>query len=457
MRRGFLKNANTPKTKNSEVPTIQDSLAGLKIAGGIEIHGQPLDLGDRIRSDQAPIVCTLPPNAKPDEPVSVCLIWPETTELLQNTQGFPQPLRPQPNEATYRVGESPGKGMGLFAARDLKQGDFILSERALLLTTLSLPLPHSRFAEGASQSDGRVVVPATFNSLDDFERHMKTLVDQMRPVNREAFMSLTVARPHTTDGSGPIHGRIRTNGCSISNLRPGPPGQWKGSDGQYGAILEKISRLNHSCSPNTQSHFDKASLSHSLFAVRDIAVGEELTNNYTPLLDSALQREWSLKSYGIVCRCEACLDPRTSDPRRRRLNNLAPNPAQWILDPRLPDDLIVKQCLEQILLIEKEKLHASRTLYMALSILLIAHVCLGDAKQASFCAARLQRVTWVPYVEKVKLGELLDPASPAYAKRRLWRTRIDRAKAARLFDSHECVVRAFSEFIDPLAFPLVEA
>lgn len=41
-----------------------------------------------------------------------------------------------------------------------------------------------------------------------------------------------------------------------------------------------MSRLNHACSPNLGYYFDSATLSHRVYAVRDIFPGEELTISY---------------------------------------------------------------------------------------------------------------------------------------------------------------------------------
>ena len=41
-----------------------------------------------------------------------------------------------------------------------------------------------------------------------------------------------------------------------------------------------MSRLNHDCSPNLGYYFDSDTLSHRVYAVRDIFPGEELTISY---------------------------------------------------------------------------------------------------------------------------------------------------------------------------------
>nr|GAT56209.1 predicted protein [Mycena chlorophos] len=415
MRRGFLQTTThrtvTRRTSEQSTPTVA---TGDKDESHVrlEIPSVPLDVGNLLPSHEAPIICTLPPNCGPNEPVTTCLIWPSTKELILSTLGFPQAPRPPPTEPAYRLGDSPGKGLGLFATRALKQGDLILNERALLLTTLAPP--YRRYQHGHTQ----------------FEQYMEVVVAHMPPGNKEALMTLT--NNHDGNGCGPIHGRIRTNGCSVSRLRPG---KWPGLEGKYSAVLEKISRLNHCCSPNTQSRFDRFSVSHSLFAVRDIAEGEELTNNYSNLLDSTAERAKDHRSYG-----------------RRRLKELDASAAQWIITPTYSDDWLIRKCLEQLVIMEKENLQAASKYLMAMTMLLIAFVCLGDSKSASVWAARLKKLAWWGEVEHAKVDELLDPKSPAYAKRLLWRTRVDRAKGWKLFEDDAQVKRAFTEFLDPSTF-----
>ncbi|KAF7296001.1 SET domain-containing protein [Mycena kentingensis (nom. inval.)] len=446
MRRGFLKDAKTkPTVRASTNPNSAQSPTYRE-----QIIGHPLDLGGRLPLDKSPIVCTIPANARPGEPVAVCLIWPETKRLLLDTPGFLQSMETQTAgvQPAFRVAESPGKGIGLFATRPLKQGDLILQERPLLFTTLALPPPRRVVSASA------VSVSLGNTAADDFERHMQTLVDEMRPENRAEFMGL--ANSHVDGSSGPVHGRIRTNGCGVSGLRPG---KWTGLEGRYSSLPANITRMNHSCSPNTQSRFDKASFSHWLFAARDIAEGEELTNNYATLLASAQRRKAELSSYSFTCTCPACLDAPTSDPRRARLQVLTPNPAQWIVDWNLPKDLIIQQCTEQIALIEKDGLQASNSFYMATSMLLVAYIALGDAPRASLWAARLLKLPWMAHVEaqRSKLAQLLDPKKTAAFERcLLWRARVDRRRCFEVFNEHARVVRAFGEFIDPFLLPLQE-
>jgi len=54
-----------------------------------------------------------------------------------------------------------------------------------------------------------------------------------------------------------------------------------------------------------------------IYAGRDIAVGEELTVAYIPLLKSTKERQSRLSQYGFVCGCEACSDATGQSGKRR--------------------------------------------------------------------------------------------------------------------------------------------
>jgi hypothetical protein len=175
------------------------------------------------------IYTTLPIGAAADEPVSECLFFAGSKEVVLNTPGFPQPLI-HPAAPAFRMSTVPGKGMGLFSTRALKMGDLILSERPLLVTVRGM---YTRVAKGDT--------PAMIfqRSLNQLEKYNSIAVERMRDDDKAAFMAL--ANSHKEDGSGPIVGINRTNGLGIEGLRPGVEDETK----RCVAILKHISRLNH--------------------------------------------------------------------------------------------------------------------------------------------------------------------------------------------------------------------
>ncbi|KAF7289294.1 Aldehyde dehydrogenase [Mycena indigotica] len=321
-----------------------------------------------------------------DEPDTECLFVPETKQIFLNTSGFPKPLPPAPTRPAFCVAPSPGKGMGLFSTRNIKQGEIILHERPLLIAPVAV------FSNTPAHFSEAQIVQ---HSLNEFERFAEVSVNRMTPQRRAAFMSLHNC--HTMDGSGPIVGRIRTNGIGLSGLQPGLKAKtdMEVKMGTYSVICDNISRLNHSCSPNTAPSFDRAMLAYRLYAVRDIAKGEELTFQYVNVLSSKSERSKALKPY---------------DVRRSAISGFVPTLSAWAPNCQLPDDWLINKSTELLELIEKEHLEHLEVYCIANHAIMEAYICLGDSQNASKWAARV---------------ELLDPESPAYAKHGLWRMRVD--------------------------------
>ncbi|KAJ7072810.1 hypothetical protein C8F01DRAFT_1105298 [Mycena amicta] len=390
MKRGFL---NSAKSKARPLGS----------SAGYESNADPLNKTNVLFTETSTEILVLPPNASPDEPVTVCFFWAGSKEILKSL-GFPRPLRKVPGPPSFRVGPSPGKGSGLFATRPLRQGELIMDERPLLVSLRGIP---------TSQTTRAL-------QLAEFEKQLEIVLDHMRPADRDAFMAL--ANCHTTDGSGPIAGRARTNAIALTGLTP--PGI-TGPLAHYSSIPHYISRMNNDCSPNTASNFIDASLSYTVYAARDIAEGEEITLAYTDVFDTAAQRQAVLNGYKFVCTCAACLDPTTSDRNRAAIASFIPTVHMWAVNSSLSDDWLIEKCLEQIVLIEQEKLEHDPRYHAALQAIMEAYICLGDTSKASEWAARAQKCSWAANVER--MGTLLDPASPEYQNHPMWRLRVDDA------------------------------
>ncbi|KAJ7716515.1 hypothetical protein B0H16DRAFT_1388840, partial [Mycena metata] len=257
---------------------------------------------------------TVPWGVGPDEPVSECFFFPGSKEVLMKLPGF-QPLLTPAAPALHMVpmaGKGSGKGSGLVSTRALRLGDLILDERPLFVAARGVPAPFfAHFSPAQTRQ----------HEMDQLEKYFDIGMQRMRPENKNAFMAL--ANSHKEDGSGPIFGRVRTNGLALLGLRPGV----KDGTGEYSATCKDISRLNHrqlmrsltSCSPNTAPRFNMSSFSYRLYALRDIAEGEELTFQYTDVSQPAAQRNERLRPYGFICDCAACKDATASDARRKKI------------------------------------------------------------------------------------------------------------------------------------------
>ncbi|KAF9497054.1 SET domain-containing protein [Pleurotus eryngii] len=270
--------------------------------------------------------------------------------------------------APYRIAEVPSKGLGMLATRAIPQGAFIMSERPLLLgpQVQHLDGHNMQFTATATARQRQRAI------FTEAEKNLRIAFARMDPTNQKAYMALHNA--HQSDGSGPITGVMRTNAYEVCRL-----------DGQtYAGVFKDLSRINHSCSPNTTSHFDRASLSMLLFAVRDIPSGAEITSHYCGLLQPRAARARALKPYGIRCACAACTDHAASDANRLRISRVTdavPAIVRWAGSPALPDDLLLRPTLALLQVIEAEGLEGSqayvRVLYHAVLILQVLAVARG--------------------------------------------------------------------------------
>ncbi|KAJ7782635.1 hypothetical protein B0H16DRAFT_463413 [Mycena metata] len=309
------------------------------------------------------------------EPVSECFFFPGSKEVLMNLPNYPQPLV-RPKTTSFHMIDVPGKGKGLFSTRALKAGDLILTERPLLVCARAVVILRPPNFSDAQYSQ---------YSLDHLEKVTEIAVGRMRPEAKAAFMAL--ANCHMEDGSGPLFGVVRTNGLSLGGLRPGVRGEM----GTYNATCKDISRLNHSCFPNTASRFDMASFSYSLYAVRDIADGEELTYQYTAVGVPAAERKKALAPSGFVCTCTACTDAATSDARRSNIAAFNAN----LIEARASDEFLGKllvKCRAQLELVEQEGLESLRIYWILLRALMDVHIWRGQAKDASAYAGKLNKM-----------------------------------------------------------------
>jgi len=125
------------------------------------------------------------------------------------------------------------------------------------------------------------------------------------------------------------------------------------------ALLLKVSRFNHSCSPNVEQSWDEDAGQAHLIAAEPISAGEELFTHYVELREPRKERQQKLlEGYGFVCDCRACRtsDVETSDRRRVRLKRLDED-----IRKKGPKDVVtgLKMVNKALELYDKEGLHMS--------------------------------------------------------------------------------------------------
>ena len=164
----------------------------------------------------------------------------------------------------YRLQTVEGKGVSLVATRHLPAGEKILEETPIL--------------QGETEK------------LKDSE-YVTFALSQLSKMKRKKFGRLYNAYPEQKKV-----GIINTNCYAL------------GCDGPRSGIFEKLSSINHSCTPNAERWWDPGRGIETLYAIRALDEGEEITVAYT----WTAARRWAerqrllFSSWRFTCNCECC-------------------------------------------------------------------------------------------------------------------------------------------------------
>ncbi|KAK0236700.1 hypothetical protein EDD85DRAFT_582918 [Armillaria nabsnona] len=321
-----------------------------------------------------------------------CLISGYLDRRLKHISGFPRPLK-ETRDQVHRISSSPGKGLGMFAMRKIKMGDLIVDERPMMVVSLSpAGLPGVPNKEGLTPEEKYQYL------LNHSENVMRSVFGRMSEESKNVFMDLRNSYLH--DGSGPILGVVRTNGYGLGDdlkdktkettkLLESTPDDFKDKVGRYTSVYKDLSRVNHSCSPNTHRKFYISSFSMQLRAARDIEEGEEIFTTYTGILRPAAERAEALLPYGIKCTCRACLDPTKSDPIRAAVLNRPCVTVPMVRDAGARPDAWVDPAVQTLAKIQEEGLEGSEEYHKTLHQLYNAYVHQNDEKKALMYGEKL--------------------------------------------------------------------
>ncbi|THU78220.1 hypothetical protein K435DRAFT_786345 [Dendrothele bispora CBS 962.96] len=330
MKRGFLDKPNafgktlTPRTDNGSSNIVQQSLklAALSLAEQSRMPGE----GDEAKVE----------NNGGNNKVGL--------------KSSPDAYRRGPKGPdTYRLNDVP----------DIEYGELILTERPLLVFPAS-----PRHMSSLAYPKHFTIDQIQQAQLNQLEKLMETLVDQMPKENQEAYKKL--ANCHQEDGSGPLLGIARTNGFPIGDYyEPKIPGFPEAAT-RYSATFKDISRINHSCRPNACRDWDSPTFSFHLRASKPIKKGQEITLSYiSDAVDPTSERQRQLASYGFTCTCEACSNPEISDPRSKQIKELL-NPTVSMINPMMLG--LLDPAIGNGLGMDKALLESSSSLGMALGM-----------------------------------------------------------------------------------------
>ncbi|KAF8876958.1 hypothetical protein BD779DRAFT_1677568 [Infundibulicybe gibba] len=268
---------------------------------------------------------------------SQCLVTNEIKNKIPSTPGFPAPLVHPPK--AHRIDSAPGKGLGIFATRDLDMGDLICVERPLLVLpscTTHVKIGYPR--DWTKEQLGRAM---TFV----WGQQCYRVFERLEPETQNPFLSL--ANIHTEDGSWTVHGIRRTNSFGIEELVDivGT------SEAPYTGVCKEFSRANHGCGPNVTRYFNLKSFAFYFSAVRPtVKAEEEMTVAYGVLGDIRSVRQQDHQKYKFDCDCPACgPDFEVSDQNGLDImvsaGDLDANYAAWLKDKMLPKEKLIKTSL----------------------------------------------------------------------------------------------------------------
>jgi hypothetical protein len=226
-------------------------------------------------------------------------------------------MSPEKSDQEYFSLQSiPGKGKGLVAIRAIEPGTCILSEEPLLTT-------------------------ACITSIETQEKDLATALRSLSKDGQRAFLSLHNNHP----GKNPLSNIIRTNAYPL------------GPNSDIGGLFPKIARINHSCLPNTQHSWNSILQKQTVYVVRPISEGDEITLSYSAGGPSKIRKATLKEYFGFDCTCNLCSLPpaklAASDARWSQMETLDAaigNPKRVMMAP----DKALADCKKLFAVYKKE-------------------------------------------------------------------------------------------------------
>ncbi|KAH9908013.1 tetratricopeptide [Xylariomycetidae sp. FL2044] len=225
--------------------------------------------------------------------------------------------RPRVDAATFSrnvtVKDSPGRGRGLFATKDMKPGDIVLCEKAFTVVW---------------GHEDNVLTALTYDTRDDRIRVfpvglVQAIVQKLRdnPSQVTNVMGLysdhhTMDEPITADDETVIDTFQVHDIVARNAFGPGPVyqgGRPVDEDASHAStgLWVLTSRANHSCVSNT----NKEALGDLMIlrATRPIKAGDEVTHSYDESSDYETRAASLMTTWGFECTCKLCETEKSED------------------------------------------------------------------------------------------------------------------------------------------------
>ncbi|KAK1826276.1 SET domain-containing protein 5 [Podospora conica] len=230
---------------------------------------------------------------------------------------------PPPPPPAYTAAPIPGKGLGLVATSLIRAGTRVMrATPAIMVDDVAF--------RGLRRGDLKVLLGQGVMGLP-------------ASGGREGFLGLSAAAGGEDGEDGVLDRvwRIFSTNAFRTTVKGVMPARKDGEEAgettvlpegwekqvEFHSTFVEVSRLNHACSPNLGYYFDSATLSHRVYAVRDIFPGEELTISYVDVTQPSPKRQSLLsQTWSFTCTCPRCTaEPHVlaeSDARCEHLNRL---------------------------------------------------------------------------------------------------------------------------------------
>ncbi|KAG0652980.1 SET domain-containing [Hyphodiscus hymeniophilus] len=236
------------------------------------------------------------------------------------------PGRPRVDAASFarnvKIGESTGRGRGLFATHDIGSGEIVLCEKAFCVVW-----GHEKEALTAMTYDGRddkirvipaglcrAIVQKLLDNPSQVEKVMDLYGDYRglgkQLIVRDSSPVIDTFQVHdivsrNAFGPGPMHSSRREAEEDESNASAG--------------LWVMAAYINHSCIPNAEKECVGDLM--ILRATRRIRAGEEITHSYDASSDYDARSAALMNTWGFTCDCALCVAEKADGPglRKKRL------------------------------------------------------------------------------------------------------------------------------------------
>jgi hypothetical protein len=215
----------------------------------------------------------------------------------------------------WEIRESSKGGLGAFAKRDIAAGEYVVYEKALFEMPLAECDERSKLADVVRCNEqvaaqfwllGEKEQEAMMQLHDFCDEFLQSEVTLKDPDSAAQVNQLREDFSKETGNKFPGKSAV---GVFLTNCIP--------TDYGGHALLLKISRFNHSCSPNAHYFHDSDNGHHFVRTQLPVAAGDEICVHYMPahpdnlpgtlqLRPCADRMKWMQINFGVTCACPAC-------------------------------------------------------------------------------------------------------------------------------------------------------